>query len=197
MQAVGGVTGSGGVVYTYRLNSSSGAWFEEASLFPSDRSAGDSFGFSISLYRDLSQSLEAVLLLAGAPNVSAAYVMFFDPRVSLWIENSKLTSSLSSDQYGYSVSAYEGTLAVGAPSGSDGKGGVYVYGGFNNSNRVGWYLESQVRMTMMALAFFSSVAFLVYFALHVCFVVLCLYPSCICSVLVFGVMTVFDCIALY
>jgi hypothetical protein len=142
--AVGGVTSDGGVVYMYRLDSTSMEWAQEAALVPSDRTTGDGFGSSLSMYIDVTSGFEAVLLLVGAPSVSAAYIMIYDPRISSWIQHSKLESLSSTDQFGYSVSAYEGSLAVGAPLADGGKGGVTVYKPYNNSNRVAWEVQSNV-----------------------------------------------------
>ena len=142
--AVGGVTSSGGVVCVYRYDETSGNWTLEDTLMASDASAGDGFGFSVSLYRDLTSDFEAVLLLVGAPSTSSAYIKIYDPRIQSWIENSKLSSASAGDQFGYSVSVYEGTLAIGSPQGSSGKGGVSIYSPFRDSSAISWRLITEV-----------------------------------------------------
>lgn len=148
--AVGGSGDGGGVVCIYR-NDGAGNWIFEDALMASDASAGDGFGFSLSLYRDLTSDFEAVLLVVGAPASSAVYLKVYNPDVEAWIENSKLTSDSGSDiQFGYSVSCYEGTVAVGAPEASGSAGSVTVYKPYNNSGagagspRVAWAVQTEV-----------------------------------------------------
>lgn len=129
-------------MYVYEYDN--GVWSETDALMASDASAGDGFAFSLSMYRDVSVDLEAVILLVGAPSVSAAYVMIYDPRVSSWMQHSKLTSTSGFDEFGYSVCVYDGVFAIGSPQASGSRGGVTVYQPYNASNKVAWAEQSQV-----------------------------------------------------
>ena len=152
--AVGGTMETGGIVSVYRYDDVVlGNWTFEDVLMASDASAGDGFGFSLSLYRDLTSDFEAVLLVVGAPASSAVYLKVYNPNMEAWFENSKLTSDSGSDiQFGYSVSCYEGTVAVGAPEASGSAGSVTVYKPYNNSGtgsgsqRIAWAVQTEVCM---------------------------------------------------
>jgi hypothetical protein len=146
--AVGAIASSGaGVVYTFALNTTTNKWTQLARLQPAEGSNGDGFASSISLYRELTSGLNALVLIGGAPSVNAAYVFLFDPRVSRWSQNAVLIPPAGSVQFGHSVSAYEATLAVGDPQAAGGLGGVSTFIAFNSSNRVRWALQSQVSLS--------------------------------------------------
>jgi hypothetical protein len=140
---VGAVSSTSGVAYVYVRDSTTKAWTQQTKLVPSVASAGDGFASSLSLYRELISGNNALILAAGSPAVSAAYVIFFDPRTSTWSENARL-SGVSGDQFGYSVSAYESIVAVGSPSASGSLGRVNTYRAFNNSKQVGWSSQSEL-----------------------------------------------------
>ncbi len=143
---VGAVSATSGVAYVFVRDSASGTWLQQSKLVPSLASVGDGFASSLSLYRELISGNNALILAAGAPAVSAAYVLFFDPRTSTWSENARLTSGESGDMFGYSVSAYESIIAVGSPAAGNGGlfGRVNTYRAFNNTNRVGWSSQSEL-----------------------------------------------------
>lgn len=143
--AVGAVASTGeGVLYTFLFNTTSNRWMAQTKLSPAESSLGDGFASSLSLYRELTTGLNALVLLSGAPQANSAYVFIFDPRISKWSQNAVLVGTNESVQFGHSVSAYEAILAVGDPGASNGLGRVTIFSAFNSSNRVRWAVQSQV-----------------------------------------------------
>jgi hypothetical protein len=108
-------------------------WIEQAGLVPSDPSAYDYFGGSISIYGDT--------IVVGSPfkdasgtNSGKAYV--FVRSGTTWVQQTLLLPSdlLGGDQFGRSVAIYNDTIVVGSPrrdaSGTDsGKAYIYVRSG--------------------------------------------------------------------
>lgn len=142
LQVVGAVKSNGGAAYVY--SKSSGSWSFESLLKPVEGTAGDGFASSLSLYRELVTGIPYLILLGGAPNASAAYVFIYNTVTSVWTQHSRLVGT-AGDQFGFSVSAYEDGLAVGAPAASGSTGSVSTFVAKNVSNRVVWSLQSQVR----------------------------------------------------
>ena len=114
-----------GSAYVYeKVN---GVW-TETKLTASDASAGDQFGFSVSVYDDL-VAVSAVLNDDGGYNSGSAYV--YEKVNGVWTET-KLTASDASagDQFGFSVSVYDDLVAVGTRYNDDNgsnSGSAYVY----------------------------------------------------------------------
>jgi hypothetical protein len=118
---------SSGSAYVFTRSGST--WTEQQKLTASDASAGDQFGYSVSVSGD-------TLVIGGHLNddigsaSGSAYV--FTRSGSTWTEQQKLTASdiADGDQFGYSVSVNGDTLVVGAHAnddiGSD-SGSAYVF----------------------------------------------------------------------
>lgn len=117
---------SGGA-YVYRLDGVN--WVEEAKLVASDGMAGDHFGWSVAVDRDV--------IVVGAPRgeqilgkVSWAYVFRYDG--VNWVEEAKLIpgDGATGSHFGYSVSVKDDVIVVGAyddDSLSENRGSAYVY----------------------------------------------------------------------
>ncbi|MEO0556901.1 MAG: T9SS type A sorting domain-containing protein [Bacteroidota bacterium] len=112
-------------------------WIEEAKLTASDASAGDQFGFSVSLVGDRALVGAVGDACADGDFCGSVYVFTFDgtqPVGSRWIEEAKLTASDASsiDQFGISVSLAGDRALVGAvgdacADGGDICGSAYVF----------------------------------------------------------------------
>jgi hypothetical protein len=119
---------SSGSAYVYRWTGSS--WVQWQKLLPSDGTAGDQFGYSVSVNGDMA--------VVGAPydtngngsNSGSAYVYRWNG--SVWEQEQKLLASngLANDNFGWSVSVSGDVAVVGAYG--DGSGTAYVYR-FNGS----------------------------------------------------------------
>ncbi|MES9942244.1 MAG: cadherin-like beta sandwich domain-containing protein [Candidatus Thiodiazotropha sp. 6PLUC2] len=116
---------------TYVFTRTNGVWSQQAKLTPADGAAGDEFGFSVSLYED---SLAASAHLNdhdGSTSPGAVYV--FTRSGTVWTEQAKLTAldAAGWDLFGYSVSLFEDSLAVGAlfedANGLVDSGSAYVF----------------------------------------------------------------------
>ena len=99
----------------FEKNDSTGLWFETAKLIASDGTAGDQFGFSVSVWGDLA--------IVGAHHddddgdrSGSAYVFQKDDSTGVWHEIDKLTASdgETGDIFGTSVSVSGTTILVGA-----------------------------------------------------------------------------------
>jgi hypothetical protein len=104
-------------------------WTEQAKLVASDGTAGDNFGFCLSISGDTA--------LIGAPydddkgaNSGSAYV--FTRSDNTWTQQAKISSSdgTNGDTFGIAVSLYGDTAFIGAPlddDNGDDSGSVYVF----------------------------------------------------------------------
>lgn len=126
-----------GAAYVFRrLN---GSWQQETKLVASDRSAGDRFGQSVSIYSDrivVGASFDPSMLrgfppgTGKGPTLTSAYV--FDRESQHWTQSVKLTprDRKEGDLFGWSVSISRDTVLIGAPgddtTGSD-TGTAYVF----------------------------------------------------------------------
>lgn len=117
-----------GSAYVFRYDGST--WVEETRLTAHDGSAGDHFGYSV--------SVSGNTVVAGAPrqrqrqasDSGFAYVFRYDG--SGWLEEAKLTPSdgAPADEFGISVSVSGDTVVVGARFDDDdgnGSGSAYVF----------------------------------------------------------------------
>lgn len=113
----------------YVFTRDAGTWTEQAILAASDTTAGDNFGWSVSLSGETAV-IGAIGEDAPSPGSGAAYV--FARSGGAWAEQAKLAASdgSSGDGFGYSVSVSGDTAAVGAVSddapGMD-SGSAYVF----------------------------------------------------------------------
>ena len=124
---IGGNSGQGAA---YLFTGSGSAWSQTAKFTESGNTAGDEFGYSV--------SISGIMMVVGAPHVTvggnasqgAAYV--FTESGSVWSQTAELTASdgAAGDEFGTSVSINESgaTVVVGADrSGSGGQGAAYVF----------------------------------------------------------------------
>jgi hypothetical protein len=116
-----------GSAYVFRYNGIS--WIEEAKLTASDGAAGDSFGFSVSLFGDRAL-VGAYLDDDNGNQAGSAYVFHYDG--STWTEEEKLLplDGESQNNFGYSVSISDRTALVGAYRDNDSgteSGSAYVF----------------------------------------------------------------------
>lgn len=112
-----------GAVWIWRYFGTTPTWNLEQKIIPSDRAAGDNFGYSLSISNNT--------LIVGAPaknnNAGSAYIFTrpattTDGTVNCWYETIALTptgtnASNTGDKFGYSVNVQESTSTaiVGAP----------------------------------------------------------------------------------
>ena len=106
-----------------------GAWVEEAELTPSDGTAEDNFGFSVSVSGDVAL-VGAYLDDDNGDGSGSAYV--FRRVGDAWVEEAKLTASdgAGHDRFGFSVSASGDVALVGAREDDDNgldSGSAYVF----------------------------------------------------------------------
>jgi hypothetical protein len=116
-----------GATYVYRFDGVN--WVEEAKLVASDGMAGDHFGWSVAVDRDV--------IVVGAPRgeqilgkMSWAYVFRYDGVD--WVEEAKLMpgDGTTGSHFGYSVSVKDDVIVVGAyddDSLAENMGSAYVY----------------------------------------------------------------------
>jgi hypothetical protein len=121
------------VAVVYVFSNAAGGWAQSAELTPSDGSAGQGFGYSV--------SVSGSTIGMGAPshqlgsNISAGAVYVFSDAGGGWVQTDEKTASdgAAYDEVGNSVSVSGGTIAAGAPGhqvGSHaGQGAAYVFGG--------------------------------------------------------------------
>jgi hypothetical protein len=107
------------------FTSSHGTWTQRAELTAVGSAAGDSFGWSVALYRSAA--------VVGAPGSAAmpGAVYVFTGSGSTWTQRAKLTAvgGVPSDNFGSSLTLNGSTAVVGAPSKSTSTGAVYVFTG--------------------------------------------------------------------
>ena len=103
-----------GAAYIYRLDEATGTWNEEARLLASNGAAGDMFGHSVALWRDMA--------VVGAPfswsGMGTAYVFRYDHAAGVWQEEAILESAYNistNDNFGWSVATTGQTILLGGP----------------------------------------------------------------------------------
>jgi hypothetical protein len=118
-----------GAAYAFRFDGAT--WIEEQKLVTSDTTAGDFFGYSVSVSKDVAVVGATLHDCPAGDWCGAAYVFRFNG--STWVEEQKLAASdaAASDQLGVSVSVDGDVAVVGAwlsdcMAGSD-CGAAYVY----------------------------------------------------------------------
>lgn len=124
-----------GAVYIFTRDAS-GTWSQQAYLKASNTDAGDRFGRSVSIYGE-TLAVGAYLEDSAATGINgdqtdnsavqagAVYVFTRDAG-GTWSQQAYLKASTISDEFGWSVSLFGDTLAVGAPV-DDGAGAVFVF----------------------------------------------------------------------
>jgi hypothetical protein len=111
----------------------------QVTLVASDSSAGNDFGFSISMYHVNAYGAYGYVLGVGAPGVNHAYVFVRNPTTNQWTQNSMLVApepnapEQSEVVFGSSVSVYERFIAVGGPGVADNSGYVLMYTAMNKT----------------------------------------------------------------
>jgi hypothetical protein len=102
---------SAGAAYVFTRSGTT--WTQQAKLTASDGQAGDSFGYSVSVYGD-TVVVGAYGEDSGGSSAGAAYV--FTRSGTTWSQQAKLTASdgQATTRFGVSVSVYGDTLVVGA-----------------------------------------------------------------------------------
>jgi hypothetical protein len=115
-----------GAAYLFK-RSGDGAWTEVAKLVASDASKNARFGNSVALMDSV--AVVGAFLEGGNRGSGAAYVFEQQPDGS-WSETTKLSRDPYGfiNQFGYSVSASDGRLLIGAPkSGTNLTGAAFIY----------------------------------------------------------------------
>jgi Flp pilus assembly pilin Flp len=117
--------GSIGAVYVYVRQG--GLWSEQQKLTAADGTAGDAFGYSVSLEGDTAL-VGAFAKSVGAHQTGAAYV--FTRSGATWSQQARLTASDAAMEtyFGTSVSLSGGSALIGAYY-EAGSGGAYVFTG--------------------------------------------------------------------
>jgi|GEM_PF-4992489 len=135
-----GNNANSGACYIYRKNG--GSWLQPQKLQALDGTAGDKFGFSVSIWGDYA--------IVGAPekddngsNSGAAYVFFRNGNT--WQQQAKLNASdaQAEDFFGYAVSIHGDYALVGAFQDGDGgqySGSAYVFHRVGNT----WQQEAKL-----------------------------------------------------
>ena len=116
-----------GAVYFFSRDST-GLWFEQQKLTPSDIAVGDNFGISVSILGDI-----ALVGARGKENgIGVAYLFSSDSVTGIWNEQQKLTSSdaTAGDNFGSSVSISKNFALIGA----DGDDASLVNSGANSGS---------------------------------------------------------------
>lgn len=118
-------------VFSYRPNIAQ--WVQVQKLLPEDLEPGDHFGVSVDLSDDFA-IVGSFLDDDNGGSSGSAYVYRFDPSLSLWIEQSKVTPSdgSSGDRFGTWVATSFGTAIIGAylddtEKGGNNAGSAYVF----------------------------------------------------------------------
>ena len=117
--------GSKGSAYVFTFNGTT--WNEQAKLLASDGTAGDEFGYSVSLSGDTAL-IGAQYDDDNGQNSGSVYV--FDRTGSTWTQQAKLLASdgKENDNFGFSVSLSGDTALIGTPKyWSNGYGSAYVF----------------------------------------------------------------------
>jgi len=106
-------TGGNDVGAAYIFTRSGSTWTQQQKIQASDAQAADQFGYSVSIYGDTA-IVGAWWEDAGGSNAGAAYI--FTRTGSTWTQQQKMVAqgAEASDQYGYSVAIYDGTVIIGA-----------------------------------------------------------------------------------
>jgi hypothetical protein len=101
-------------------NNINGIVFDQT-LFVSEASILDDFGFSLSMYHVNAYGSFGYVIGVGAPGVNHAYVFVRSPTTNEWTQNSMLASADGS-YFGQSIGVYEGLIAVGSPGSANSSG---------------------------------------------------------------------------
>lgn len=130
-----------GSAYIFNFNGT--LWQQEQKIIPSNGTAGDLFGFSVSV-NDSTALIGAYGKNTGFPGSGAAYV--FTRQGSIWTENQQLTApgAQQDDWFGYDVKISGRTIIAGAFHDDDlgpESGAVYLYR-YDGSN---WIYEFTMR----------------------------------------------------
>ncbi len=138
-----------GAAYVYRYQPACDSWGYEATLTASDGGLLDHFG--------LSASIDGDVILIGARDdeidglkfAGSAYVYRYDPKLSQWIEEAKLTDPdpAGMEGFGQSVSMKGPVALIGAHSNDDaggGTGAVFVFR-YEHGKPGQWIFEQQLQ----------------------------------------------------
>jgi hypothetical protein len=117
---IGAYLGGDQVGHAYIFVFDGTTWTLEADLAPSDGTAGDLFGYRVSLSGD-----RALVGAEGHGDSGAAYVFAFDGRA--WTQQAKLAPSIRGVAFGASVSLSGDLALVGDPNINDATGAAYIY----------------------------------------------------------------------
>ena len=120
-----------GSVLVYRLNATSGSYYQAQKLEASDGAAEDVFGHALDI------SADGVDIIVGArgddTSTGSVYVFRENPSTGVWSQVKKLVSN-DAETYDYAadaISIYENRIAVGVSSdntvGGNDAGAVYIY----------------------------------------------------------------------
>ncbi|KAL7518168.1 hypothetical protein ACHAWX_003022 [Stephanocyclus meneghinianus] len=111
-----------GAAYIFELNKSTGIWIQRDKLTAADATAGDYFGWSVSISGKFAV-VGAHLDDDNGNNSGAAYVFELDESSGTWIQKAKLTAADAAayDYFGSSVGISGNVVVVGA-YGEDEKG---------------------------------------------------------------------------
>lgn len=103
----------------YVFTRSGSAWTQQAKLVASDGTAGNYFGYSV--------SMSGETIAVGAYNVDSVYV--FTRSGTSWTQQAKLLASdgVMYDYFGSSVSIAGNTVVVGAPYDDNESGSAYIF----------------------------------------------------------------------
>jgi len=128
-----------GKVYVFQYSDITQTWIERQTLFASDGSSLDLFGYSISVFGN-----KAIIGARNAESTGAAYI--FKLEDGQWIEEQMLLASDGQwgDEFGYSVSMSNFGVIIGAFGLDDGplygSGAVYV---FRFNSKLGLWEQTQ------------------------------------------------------
>ncbi len=129
-----------GAVYVYAFDGNN--WIQQQKLSPLDGAAGDEFGFSVSLWKNLAV-IGAYKDDVGNPQSGSVYIYRFNG--STWTEENKLNAydNNADDFFGYDVDIHDSLVIVGSYLDDDngtnsGSAYIYYYSGF------GWQFEQKI-----------------------------------------------------
>ncbi|KAA3604310.1 MAG: T9SS C-terminal target domain-containing protein [Calditrichaeota bacterium] len=111
---------SSGSAYIHKRDGT--LWTQEAKLLPSTSSAGDEFGFSVSIDGDYA-------VVGARKDLSNGRAFVFKRNGTSWTEEAILSASdgASGDQFGYAVSIDGDYIVVGALLDNSDKGSAYIF----------------------------------------------------------------------
>ena len=141
---------SAGAIRVYKNNK--GTWINQSTIAPADLKPYESFGASI--------ALDERLLVTGATrqdNSGAIYIYSYN--AGQWRDPFRIVpqNTAPNQEFGHSVSTFNGNVAVGAPGdGSGNNGAVYVYTKSSGT----WLVEKIVPQNKRLDARFGSTVFL-------------------------------------